>query len=184
MQSRCCSGLQGSPWAPMRCSGSSVTTLLAMIRASTQIAPLGGSMLFSWYVSSFGNYDIAPQYLAEMQRRAEGQRRQPLPLRRRIKMSHAGAGGGDRAQRRMASARRTGDRENRHTPSPMNFSISPRTRAPPRRRGRTRRQQDVASFGCTVLAGKCGDTAAFHLCLSQQHGAAPRRRTAYAHRLG
>ena len=168
----------------MRCSGSSVTTLLAMIRASTQIAPLGGSMLFSWYVSSFGNYDIAPQYLAEMQRRAEGQRRQPLPLRRRIKMSHAGAGGGDRAQRRMASARRTGDRENRHTPSPMNFSISPRTRAPPRRRGRTRRQQDVASFGCTVLAGKCGDTAAFHLCLSQQHGAAPRRRTAYAHRLG
>ena len=44
-------------------------------------------------VQPVGRADIAPQYLAEMQRRAEGQRWQPPRLRRRIEMGHAGAGG-------------------------------------------------------------------------------------------
>src|SRR2546429_493976 len=49
-----------------------------------------------------------------MQRRAKGQRRQPLHLPHRIEMGHAGAGGGDRAQRRLAGpGRRAGDREDR-----------------------------------------------------------------------
>ena len=44
----------------------------------------------------------------------EGQRRQPLRLPNRIEMGHAGAGGDDRAQRRLTGlGQRAGDRENR-----------------------------------------------------------------------
>ena len=64
-------------------------------------------------IQPVGGTDIAPQHLAEMQRRAEGQRRQPLRPPDRIEMGHAGTRGDDRAQRRLS------------TPSPMNFSTSP-----------------------------------------------------------
>jgi hypothetical protein len=53
-------------------------------------------------VQPVGRADIAPQDLAQMQRRAEGQRRQPLCLPHRMEMAYAGArGDDDRAQRRL-----------------------------------------------------------------------------------
>src|SRR5688572_30901985 len=56
------------------------------------------------YTTLFRSTDIAPQYLAEMQRRAEGQRRQPLRLPNRVEMGYAGSGGEDRKSTRLNSS--------------------------------------------------------------------------------
>jgi hypothetical protein len=57
---------------------------------------------------------IFPHSISPTCSAAEGQRRQPLRLPRRVEMGHAGAGGGDRAQRRLAGlSRRAADREDR-----------------------------------------------------------------------
>jgi hypothetical protein len=83
-------------------------------------------------VQPINRADISPQYLAEMQRRAEGKRRQALSLPHHIEMGHPGAGSDDRTQRCLAGLRRrAGDRENcQHVP---------RRNAPPCTRAALRR---------------------------------------------
>src|SRR6266478_2853539 len=64
-------------------------------------------------IQPIGSTDIAPEYLAEVQGGAEGQRRQPLLASRLIEMRHSGPRGGDRTQGSLAGAtgRPSDDRE-------------------------------------------------------------------------
>jgi len=82
-------------------------------------------------VEPVGGADIAPQHLAQMQRRAEGQRRQALSGAFAVEVSHAGARRGDRTQRGVAGmeAGPLADREDRQYAVADEFSALRRRKA-------------------------------------------------------